>query len=125
MDFRKVHDAFTDTARELRKTIYRPNDPDHHWDVAYQRFPEYRDLEKARDDAVDKCGAIEEAILSLQARTIEGLAVKALVVAQEHSRLWDVAEQDLDWDERHVRALVDNLAALAGVKVPALPVRFG
>jgi hypothetical protein len=67
---------------------------------------------------LDRIDAVEIAIRTTPARTIAGMAVKAHIVAHHMDELWDVPEADLDYAERILRDLIENIFAAAGVPLP-------
>ncbi len=60
-----------------------------------------------------RLGPIEQAIMQTQAHTIGGLGVKARHLAYVMSQYWDPPLDQLDWDERAVRLLVEAVCNVA------------
>ena len=54
----------------------------------------------------------------LPARGLAGLAVKARLAAYEDDQLWAVPFDDLDWEKKFVRNLIEEVLALAGQPLP-------
>jgi hypothetical protein len=61
---------------------------------------------------------IERAIMMTPAFSIVGLGVKARHVARVVSEYWDAPVDEIDWDARAVRLLVEAVCDLARVPVP-------
>jgi hypothetical protein len=61
---------------------------------------------------------IEQAILATPARTIVGLGVKARHAAYVVSEYWDAPIEQIDWDARSVRLLIEAVCKAAGVRLP-------
>jgi hypothetical protein len=57
-------------------------------------------------------------IMARPARSAVGLAIKARTVVFWMSQLWDEPEDDLDWHDRVVRQLVEEIYKTAGVPLP-------
>ncbi|CCD95719.1 conserved hypothetical protein [Bradyrhizobium sp. ORS 375] len=60
---------------------------------------------------------IERAIMTIPARTVVGLGVKARHAAHVLSNYWMDTPESLDWDARTVRHLIENACSVAGVKL--------
>ncbi len=56
---------------------------------------------------------IEQAIMAIPARTIAGLGVKARYAAHVMSEHWDAPIDQIDWDARAVRFLIEAVCNLA------------
>jgi hypothetical protein len=64
--------------------------------------------------------ALGHKIMDTPARTMAGLRAKATVAAHTKDRfLWDRPFDDLDWNEKGSRALIEAVCALTGLEVPA------
>ncbi|MGJ5134381.1 hypothetical protein [Bradyrhizobium oligotrophicum] len=61
---------------------------------------------------------VERAIMATQARTIVGLGVKARHAAYVVSEHWDAPIEQIDWDARAVRLLIEAICKAAGVRLP-------
>ncbi|WP_316215092.1 hypothetical protein [Bradyrhizobium sp. SZCCHNR2035] len=61
---------------------------------------------------------IERGIMATPARTIVGLGIKAWHAAHVMSEHWDASIEDLDWDARVVRLLIEAVCKVAGVDLP-------
>lgn len=61
---------------------------------------------------------IEQAIMQTQARTIAGLGVKARHAAHVMSQYWEDSIDQLDWDARAVRLLVEAVCNVAAAPLP-------
>jgi hypothetical protein len=61
---------------------------------------------------------IEQAIMDTPARTIAGLGVKARHAAYLVSEHWDAPIEQIDWDARAVRLLIEAVCKAAGVLLP-------
>ena len=62
---------------------------------------------------------IEQAIMAIPARTIAGLGVKARHAAHVLSEHWDAPIDQMDWDARAVRFLIDAVCSLAARHYPS------
>jgi len=61
---------------------------------------------------------VERAIMATPARTIVGLGVKARHVAYVLSEHWDAPIEQIDWDARSARLLIEAICKAAGVQLP-------
>ncbi|WP_316162435.1 hypothetical protein [Bradyrhizobium sp. SZCCHNRI20481] len=66
---------------------------------------------------------VERAIMTTPAQTIVGLGIKARHAAYVVSEHWDVPIDQMEWDARAVRLLIEAICKLAGVPLPLLTVR--
>jgi hypothetical protein len=60
---------------------------------------------------------IERAIMATPARTIAGLGVKARHAAYVVSQYWDAPIDQIDWDARTTRLLIESVCDIAGTPV--------
>jgi hypothetical protein len=87
-----------------------------------------RDAENVRSDEASRTQKIESvlarlepverAIMATPARTIVGLGVKARHAAYVVSEHWDSPIEQIDWDARAVRLLIEAVCKIAGVRLP-------
>lgn len=61
---------------------------------------------------------IEQAIVQTQARTTAGLGVKASHAAYVMSEYWEAPIDQLDWDARTIRLLIEAVCKLTGTPLP-------
>ncbi|WP_315803025.1 hypothetical protein [Bradyrhizobium sp. SZCCHNS3002] len=61
---------------------------------------------------------VERAIMATPARTIVGLGIKARHAAYLLSEHWDAAIEQIDWEARAVRLLIEAICKAAGVQLP-------
>lgn len=61
---------------------------------------------------------IEQAIMAAPTQTIVGLGMKARHVAHVVSEYWDAPIEQIDWDGRAVRLLIEAVCQAAGVSLP-------
>lgn len=61
---------------------------------------------------------VERAIMATPARTIVGLGIKARHAAYVVSEHWDSPIEQIDWDARAVRLLIEAICKAAGVRLP-------
>ncbi|WP_315763757.1 MULTISPECIES: hypothetical protein [unclassified Bradyrhizobium] len=61
---------------------------------------------------------IERAIMATPAQTIVGLGIKARHAAYVVSEHWDVPIEQMEWDARAVRLLIEAICKLADVRLP-------
>jgi hypothetical protein len=62
---------------------------------------------------------IEQAIMATPARTITGLGVKARHAAYVMSHYWEAPVDQIDWDARAMRLLIEAVCGLANVPLPS------
>lgn len=62
---------------------------------------------------------IEEAIMATPARTITGLGVKACHAAYVVSHYWEAPIDQIDWDARAMRLLIEAVCGLANLPLPS------
>jgi hypothetical protein len=62
---------------------------------------------------------IEQAIMATPARTIRGLGVKARHAAYVMSHYWEAPIEQIDWDARAMRLLIEAICGLADVPLPS------
>jgi hypothetical protein len=60
---------------------------------------------------------IEQAIMATPARTITGLGIKARHAAYAVSEYWDAPIEQIDWEARTVRLLIEAVCKAAGVSL--------
>ncbi|WP_246739088.1 hypothetical protein [Bradyrhizobium aeschynomenes] len=61
---------------------------------------------------------VERAIMATPARTIVGLGIKARHAAYVVSEHWNTPIEQIDWDARAVRLLIEAICKAAGVRLP-------
>jgi hypothetical protein len=61
---------------------------------------------------------IEQAIMTTPARTIAGLGVKARHAVYVVSQYWDAPINQIDWDARTIRLLIESVCNFTGTPVP-------
>ena len=64
---------------------------------------------------------IERAIMATPAQTIVGLGVKARHAAYVVSEHWDSSIEQIGWEARAVRLLIEAICKAAGVRLPFPP----
>lgn len=89
---------------------------------------EPRDAENVRSDeagrmqkiesVLARLAPIERAIIATPARTIVGLGIKARHAAYVVSEHWDGPIEQMEWDARTVRLLIEAICQVAGVRLP-------
>ncbi|MBR1138933.1 hypothetical protein JQ619_24510 [Bradyrhizobium denitrificans] len=89
---------------------------------------EPRDAENVRSDGAGRTqkiesvlarlAPIERAIMATPARTIVGLGIKARHASYVVSEHWDVPIEQMEWDARAVRLLIEAICKVAGVRLP-------
>jgi hypothetical protein len=62
---------------------------------------------------------IEQAIMATPARTIRGLGVKARHAAYVMSHYWEAPIEQIDWDARAMRLLIEAICGVADVPLPS------
>jgi hypothetical protein len=68
---------------------------------------------------------IEQAIMATPARTITGLGVKARHAAYVMSQYWEAPVDQIDWDARAMRLLIEAVCGLANVPLPSCETTMG
>jgi hypothetical protein len=77
-----------------------------------------------RLDAINEAmDAAVRRIIELPASTLPGLAVKARMAATKCRHFWRAPEEELDYDNRAARALIESVLATAGSILPLMPGR--
>jgi len=61
---------------------------------------------------------IEQAIMTTPARTIAGLGVKARHAVYVVSQYWEASINQIDWDARTIRLLIESVCDFTGTPVP-------
>jgi hypothetical protein len=88
------------------RRLYDPASPDSHLEVI--------------ESMLVSLEPIEHAIMAIPARTIAGLGVKARHAAYVISEHWDAPIDQIDWDARAVRSLIEAVCDVA-----SMPFSFG
>jgi hypothetical protein len=57
-------------------------------------------------------------ILTFPAYTIAGLRAKATLVVDVYSGLWGEPFEDLDWDKKNLRVLIEAICSASGLNLP-------
>lgn len=68
---------------------------------------------KADEHVLARLAPIERAIMETPARTIAGLSVKARHVASVLSEYWQAPIDQIDWEARAVRLLIESICNIA------------
>ena len=68
---------------------------------------------KEDEDVLARLAPIERAIMETPAYTITGLSVKARHVAHVLSEYWEVPLDQIDWEGRAVRLLIEAICSVA------------
>jgi hypothetical protein len=89
---------FEDAITRIR-ALYDPASPDDHLNLI--------------ESLLVSLEPIEQAIMAIPARTVAGLAVKARHAAHVMSEHWDAPIDQIDWDARAVRFLIEAVCNLA------------
>jgi hypothetical protein len=89
---------FEETITKIRG-LYDPASPDHHL--------------KLIEAMLVGLEPIEQAIMAIPARTIAGLGVKARHAAYVMAEHWDAPIDQIDWDARAVRFLIEAVCDVA------------
>ena len=94
------------------------NDWDEYWALDKQAHVQ---TEFANADKIDEAAnsALYETVREIehqQASTVADLAVLANVCAYSNSRLWEEPVENLDWDVKYFRILVDQVLRVAGAR---------
>jgi hypothetical protein len=77
------------------------------------------DRTKRAEAVLARLYPVEQAIMATPARTITGLGVKARHAAYVMSHYWEAPIDQIDWDARAVRLLVEAICGLANVPLPS------
>jgi hypothetical protein len=76
-------------------------------------YPEYEALDWETCELAEK-------IMAVPARTVAGLRVKAIVAIHSSWFLWDKPFDDLDWDQKGARALMEAACSVTGLDAAEL-----
>jgi hypothetical protein len=71
-------------------------------------WPEYEAIDRETCELAEK-------IIAVPARTLAGLRVKAIVAIHSSWFLWDKPFDDLDWDQKGARALMEAVCSVTGL----------
>lgn len=78
-----------------------------------------QEVATARDEYVlARLEPVEQAIMATPAQTIAGLGIKARHAAYVVSEYWDAPVEQIDWNVRVVRLLIEDVCKAAGVLLP-------
>ena len=72
------------------------------------------------EDILAKLYPVEHALMTVPARSIAGLGVKARHTAHVVSEYWDKPIDQIDWHAKAVRLLIEAVCEVAGTPVPAI-----
>ena len=97
-DLIELGKQFEDAMTRLR-ALYDPASPDDHLELI--------------ESMLVSVEPIEQSIMAIPARTIAGLGVKARHAAHVMSEHWDAPIDQIDWDARAVRFLIEAVCNLA------------
>jgi hypothetical protein len=61
---------------------------------------------------------LAKTIMSYPANSLSGVRAKTLVALHSNAHVWSQAFDDLDWDEKGTRSLIEAACKLTGVEVP-------
>jgi hypothetical protein len=70
------------------------------------------------ESVLDLLEPVERAIIATPARTIVGLGIKARHAAFVVSEHWDAPIEQINWDARAIRLLIEAVCKAAGVRLP-------
>jgi hypothetical protein len=70
------------------------------------------------EEILNRLDPIVAAIRTTPARTLTGLAIKALATTFAVPECWEQPEKDLDYPDQLVRDLIESVCAVAGVDLP-------
>jgi hypothetical protein len=91
--------------------------------IRQQLGPDFDRISQEQNDLTDALDQPARRMFALPAHTISGLALKAVLAAYENTQLWQSALDDLEWNERFLRHLIEAVLATAGTPLPfATPV---
>lgn len=76
------------------------------------------DITQKIEAILTRLAPVERAIMATSARTIVGLGIKARHAAYVVSEHWDVPIDQVEWDARAVRLLIEAVCEVAGVRFP-------
>lgn len=105
--------------KEVKASAVNGRSFDDEYEAWYERHPEVVEREREVSSLFDRAYELAGAIFAIPPRTIAGLAVWArALVADTHPTLWHQDDKDERLNERRIRALVEQLCALAGAPLP-------
>lgn len=97
-------------------------EPDHSGDRGWADAESAHSGETVRTQKIESVLArlepVEQAIMATPARTIAGLGIKARHAAYVVSEYWDAPIEQIDWDARAVRLLIEAVCKAADVLLP-------
>jgi hypothetical protein len=64
-------------------------------------------------------GSVEDQIMEATARTVAGLRVNAMVAVRCAHHLWEKPFDDLDYDQKTIRSLIEAVCVVTGLDTPA------
>lgn len=112
-----IYEGLTTAPCEL--DINEDSDKSEYWAVVSRAHKE-TGFDKAEKVSAAAMAAIYDTIQQIDCltpSTIEDLAVLANVCAYTNPDLWDCPLEELDWEVRHFRVLVEQVLRLAGAKL--------
>jgi hypothetical protein len=87
--------------------------------AGYESDIDQENRAKKAEDVLARLYPIEQAIMATPARTINRLGVKAHHAAYVMSHYWEAPIEQIDWDARAIRLLIEAVCLLANVPLPS------
>jgi len=87
--------------------------------AGYESDSDQDDRTNKAEDVLARLYPIEQAIMATPARTIMGLGVKARHAAYVMSHYWEAPIEQIDWDARAMRLLIEAVCRLANIPLPS------
>lgn len=115
-----IADAIDNELRSSRKSYPRDGtiaaERERRWDEAGITLPYDRLC-----DLIEQSDPLSRRIMKMQARTLVGIAVQARCAGFSQLQLWNEPLDDLDWQKKLNRSLIENACAAAGFPPPNEP----
>jgi hypothetical protein len=89
-----------------------------HVQTGVESETDHEDRSEKTEAILARLYPIEQAIMTTPARTIKGLGVKARHAAYVMSHYWEAPIEQIDWDGRAMRLLIEAVCGLAHVPLP-------
>ncbi|WP_315769686.1 MULTISPECIES: hypothetical protein [unclassified Bradyrhizobium] len=94
----------------------------HDVQVGLESYTGHEERSKKTEAVLARLYPIERAIMTTPARTIKGLGVKARHAAYVMSHYWEQPIEQIDWDARATRLLIEAVCGVAQIPVPGCEV---
>jgi hypothetical protein len=86
--------------------------------AGFEHYTDHEDRTEKTEAILARLYPIEQAIMTTPPRTINGLGIKARHAAYVMSHYWEAPIDQLDWDARATRLLIEAVCELANIPLP-------